>query len=303
MCGTGVTPFNVVASGANNMSLVTDLQITEVPVKGGSLDITFDWTNWTTDFFKHPVDMAKIVQVAIVPWKVGLDVVQHGINVDDPDLTVNAELPAIFNPLASGSPVTTAKITDFQDVGGAAVAEDVLLNYLDPANGYTITLILQAEFAVGVGARMIQGFKPTAGEQATVVTVTDTSSTLGATATFGEPFTVPAGQANVVFDWSKLTERSFGGEFRSQLFEIIVGKYPLGVDLEAGILDIDYNYENFWRGPVDGVNSYLDLAKLKDESGATFPGIDANSQYLVGMTWPEGTNPAPWFLTELVPCP
>ena len=42
---------------------------------------------------------------------------------------------------------------------------------------------------------------------------------------------------------------------------------------------------------------------VKDESGATFPGIDANSQYLVGMTWPEGTNPAPWFLTELVPCP
>jgi hypothetical protein len=303
MCGSGASPFKAVASAANNMSLVTDLQITEVPVKGSSLDITFDWTNWTTDFFKHPVDRAEIVQVALVPWTVGLDVVQQGINVDDRNLTANAELPAVFNPLASGSPVTTAKITDFVDVGGAPLAEEALLNYLDPANGFSITLILQVDYAVGVGARMIQGFKPTAGEEATTVTVTDTSSTLGATAVFGEPFSVPAGQSDIMFDWSKLTERSFGGTFDSQLFEIIVGKYPADMDLEAGILDIDYKFENFWRGPVDGVNSHLNLSTLTDEAGAAFPGIDANSQYLVGMTWPEGTNPAPWFLTELTPCP
>jgi hypothetical protein len=302
-CGAADAPFRVVASADDNMTLTSDLRITEVAVAGSSTEITFDWSGLTKDIYGHPWDPTKIVQVALVPWKADIATVQAGINVDDPLLESLTDLPGVFNPQASGSPVTSAKITDFTDVGGAPIKPDDLNRYLDPANGFTITLILQEDTQIGVDARMIQAFKPTAGATATAVTITDTSTTLSATAVFGAPVLVPAGVGGLSFNYGGLTTRSFGGEFTSKLFQIIIGKYPLGTDLEKGILDIDYAFENFWRGPAPGVGTTLDLSTLKDGTGASFAGVDANSQYLLGIVCPSCTNPSPWYLTELVPCP
>ena len=286
------------------MTLMSELKITEVPVMPNSLDITFDWSALTKDFFGHDWDPASIVQVALVPWAADIMTIENGINVDDPNLQSLADVPAVFNPQPGGAPVTSAKITDFQDPGGSGpVPEDVLLDYLDPANGYIITLILQADTNVGVDARMIMAINPTEGATTTNVMLTDTSTTLTADAVFGEPLVVPAGDPNLAFDYGGLTTRSFGGEFRSQLFEIIVGKYPLDADLEAGILDIEVVYENFWRGDAPGVGTTINLGTLTDETGATFPGVDASSKYLVGIVCPACSNPSPWYLSELTPCP
>ncbi len=301
-------PFNIAGSVATNMTLESNLVIGEVAVAGGSTDISFDWSGVTQDFFKHDFVPGNIKRVFLVPWDIPLADVQMGINTDDPYFDTYADAPAAFNPQASGTPVTSMLLTDLKDGGGGDIPHDILLDYMDPARTGALTLILQENVDdPGVDARMIVNVKPTAGETNTVVALTDTSSTLTATAMFGEPTLVPANQANILFDWGPLIggERSFGGTFISEEFEIIIGKYPLDTDLEAGILDIDYVYENFWSGLGPAVGTQLNLSTLTDETDAAFPGIvDGDQfQYLLGIVCTTCVNPSPWYLTQLQTCP
>ncbi len=302
-CGSGDAPFSIVPTAENNMMLTSKITISEVAIAPGSTDITFDWSAVTTDFFKHPVAPTDFVQVTLIPFQADTATIETGINTDDPALEDLADIPAFFYPNKSGTPVTSAKLTDFEDAGYVPVPEDILLDYMNPDKGYVLLFILQAGSGPGVDARIIKAFRPTVGEVNSTVTLDDTSTSLTASATFGSPLSVPAGVSDVSFDYGQLMTRSFGGEFRSEVFEIIVGKYPLGTDLAAGILDIDYVYDKFWRGPGPGVGTSINLSSLKDEAGEAFPGVDASAEYLVGVTCPGCTNPSPWFLTPLQVCP
>lgn len=307
-CGSGAAPFKIIASDATNMKTVSSLVINEVPVMPNTTALSFDWSGVTTDFYGHPFSASNVVQVSLVPWNATIEEVQEGINVDDPDLQLLAEIPIFLKKESVQSGATSATLTDFVDAGGATVPEDILLSYLDPAGGYTLTLILQEDLAVGKKARMIQAFKPTEGATLSTITLNDQSTKLEAMATFGSAVSVPVNDANITIDWgddAQLTVRSFGGDFTNDPFEVIIGRYPLDADLEAGILDIEVLDTAFWRADGPGVGTSLNLNTLVDESGAAFPGITADAQYLLGVACvsTECLNPTPWFLTELVPCP
>lgn len=308
VCGSTDAPFKIVASDATNMKTVSTLVINEVPAMPNTTALTFDWSGVTTDFYGHPFDASKLVQVSLVPWNATIEQVQEGINSDDPDLQLLAEIPIFLKGTIVKSGVTSANLTDFVDAGGIAVPDEKLLPYLDPAGGRTLTLILQEGEAVGKQARMIQAFKPTDGATLTAITLNDQSTELEAQATFGSAVSVPLNDANITIDWgddAQLTMRSFGGDFVNEEFEVIVGKYPLDADLENGILDIEVLDTGFWRANGPGVGTSLNLNTLKDASGAVFPGITADAQYLLGVVCvsTKCLNPTPWYLTELVPCP
>ena len=48
--------------------------------------------------------------------------------------------------------------------------------------------------------------------------------------------------------------------------------------------------------------STLDFTTLKDKNGASFPGVDDNGTWLVGLVCGNCRNPAPWYMSILKPC-
>jgi hypothetical protein len=308
VCGSADSPYKIVADEPNNMTLTSDLILNSPQtVVGGNMDMVLDWTGLTTDFYMHPLDPSQINLVALVIWDVGVQEIAHLINTDDPALKSHVILPVQFDPKATGTPVTSATLREFTDPGGIPVTERDVQENLNAEKGYTFTLIVQDDpDTYGIGARMIQAFTVDDATGASTVTMSDASTTLIADATFGTPVQVPMGSTDLQVEWaSSIDLRSFGGEFKDNgISEVLIGQYEPGVDLADGILDIEISYKNLYRGYVP-VGSTFDLSTLVDEAGQSFPGIDGTDQWLLGLlcTTDTCTNPTPWYLTTLQPCP
>lgn len=310
-CGT-----SLVATDATNMTLTSDLTIDSATLQGNNLDLVFDWSAVTTDFYGHAIDFNDIELVALVPWPEPIDVIAELINADDPSLQSLAGLPIVFRPKLSGTPVTSASLLEFTDVGYEPVPEDTIAPFFDPAGGYSFTLILQEHpESPGIEARMIQGFTVSADATETTLMVGDSSTLLQASATLGAPLSAPAATPGLMLDWTSdgatdpnapLKNRSYGGAFnKGDITEVLVGQYPAGIDLAAGILDIEVVYTNLWRGRVE-VGSSMDLSSLTSVAdGSPFPGINDTDQWLVGLlcTTEYCRNPTPWYLAPMTPCP
>ena len=46
----------------------------------------------------------------------------------------------------------------------------------------------------------------------------------------------------------------------------------------------------------------LDFTTLKDSAGGSFPGVDDDGTWMVGLICGNCRNPAPWYMTILKPC-
>src|SRR5690606_10606630 len=120
------------------------------------------------------------------------------------------------------------------------------------------------------------------------------------------PTPVPAAQPSILVDWfSSIAVNSFGGEFvNNQITEVLVGRYPATLDLNAGFLDIELNATELWRDDVTSGSSF-NLQGLTNASGAAFTGVPAGTtdQWLLGLLCTTCVNPTPWYITRLQTCP
>ena len=89
----------------------------------------------------------------------------------------------------------------------------------------------------------------------------------------------------------------------SVIAEVVVAHYDESVaELERQFLDLELIAEGIWRYDVPAETS-VELSSLRDEAGQPFPGIDGNGTWLVALMCGDFCrNPAPWYLTVLVPC-
>jgi hypothetical protein len=329
---------NAVASEQTNYAFSSTITLTPVTVASMS-DLTFDWSGLTKNFLGQSLDLATDLDMAIVMiWGLTLTDFQTALNADalyTADLVVS---PPLNLPLAGA---TSGRLYDFL-LNGTAVTPDVFNTYFDaakytPANASFIVGV-QTGTDPGRQMRMLQAFNLDASSSVTNVALTDSSTKLTYSANL-QSLTitgVPAGTPGLTLDFTSLAtpicmdmidgtcpagstvgtcratgqqscllakKNALGADFKEgYVTSAVVGHYTqTPAELEAAFLDLDRIAVATYRAGLSA-GSVLDFTTLKDENGASFPGIDDTGTWLVGLICGNCRNPAPWYMTILKPC-
>jgi hypothetical protein len=251
-------------------------------------------------------------------------------------------VPASWPPpgVSSGGK-TSAMLYDFQLNGTALTMEEYNM-YFDPMafpeSDYSFMSTVQTGLTLGRGFRMLQAFNLDPNASATSVAITNDSTKLTYSVNLhsltisGVPAATPAltldftalqtpacldmvdnacpdgttpglCTATTMQSCLKYNKNALGGDFKEQyITSWIVGHYSQTVaELEARFLDLELIATKFYRANIES-GTVLDFSTLKDETGASFPGIDDSGTWLVALICGNCRNPAPWYLTILKPC-
>jgi hypothetical protein len=307
--GTVCVGTNVVANEKNNYAFSSKITLSPVTVAHMS-NLTFEWGGLTRDFLGRTLTPATDLNMAIVMfWDLPLATFETDLNADalyPADLIVS---PPLNLPLAGA---TSGRLYDFM-INGTAVTPAMINTYFD-ATMYTpatssFLVGVQTGTEIGRQLRMLQAFDLDATSSVTNVALTDDSTKLTYTANLHSLRIsgVPAGTPNLTLDWTDMVTRmapnALGAVFKdAYVTSAVVGHYTqTPAELEAQFLDLDRIAVATYRANIP-FGSVLDFSTLKDENGASFPGIDENGTWLVGLFCGNCRNPAPWYLTILKPC-
>jgi len=296
---------NIVASEANNYAFSSTITLTPVPVAPMS-NLVFDWSGLTRDFMGHDLAPAKDLALAMVMfWDLPLAEFEKQLNADElytADLIVS---PPLSLPLTGA---TSAHLYDFT-INTTPVTPDMINPYFDaaayPPSSATFIAGVQAGTSLGRNLRMMQAFNLDASSTTTVVPITNDSMKLEYTVNLHDltSTVVPKGQPGLTLDWEHMKVDGFGREFlRGNVTDAIVGHYAeTPAELEKKFLELDQIALRTFRTPIPS-GTVLDFSKLKDDAGASFPGIDGTGTWLVGLVCGNCRNPAPLYMTILKPC-
>jgi hypothetical protein len=169
----------------------------------------------------------------------------------------------------------------------------------------TFLVGVQAGSDLGRDIRMLQAFNLDASSSVTSVAITNTSTQLSYNANLHSLTItgVPGGTAALTLDWAQMKTNAMGRTFtEGYVTSAIVGHYTqTPAQLEGDFLDLDRIAAATYRADIQS-GSVLDFTMLKDEHGASFPGIDDSGTWMVGLICGNCRNPAPWYMTILKPC-
>lgn len=307
-CGSGDSPFIIVASDTNNFSFESTLTLNVQKIAPSQM-FNIDWGAITQNFLGHPVDpLADIDRVTLALWSATPEEVAAKINANDDNISASVVGSVRLDTLNT---VTSAPLSEFTSFGQALTEADFLA-LLDPASyppeDYSYTVMIGGpKTDVGEGVEMIQALQLDPGvTEAADAVVSDSSTELDWDADLSSLTRTPAplGQGAVTIDWNTMTTTGYGSPFiPSNIGEVLVGRYSLTVEeLEAQFLDIETIADELYRGPV-AISGSQDLSTLVDENGTAFSGFSAEGTWVVGLLCPKCTNPTPWYITLIEPCP
>ena len=296
---------NVVAHERNNYAFSSTITLPPVTVAPMS-NLTFDWSGLTKDFLGHPLNPATdIVMGVVMLWNLPRAAFETALNADElytADLVVS---PPLNLPIAGG---TSAQLHQFL-VNGTAVTPEMFNDYFDatlyPPATTTFLVGVQSGTELGRDIRMLQALELNATSTVTNVALTDTSTKLAYSANLRSLTItgVPGGTAALTLDWSQMTTNALGAAFKEgYITSAIVGRYTqTPAQLEASFLDLDRIAVATYRADIVA-GSTLDFTMLRDENGASFPGVDDSGTWMVGLICGNCRNPAPWYMSILKPC-
>jgi len=296
---------NVVASEQSDYSFTSAITLQPVTVAQMS-NLLFDWSGLTHDFEGHALAPATDLNMGIVMfWDLPLAQFETALNADmlyTSDLIVS---PPLSLQLAGS---TSAHLYDFT-INTTPLSPEMINQYFDatlytPANA-TFIAGVQTGNELGRQIRMLQAFNLDASSTVTNVAITNDSTKLSYTANLHDLTItgVPGGTAALTLDWSEMKTNGLGRAFTDgYVTSAVVGHYTqTPAQLETQFLDLDHIAAATYRADILS-GSVLDFTTLKDENGASFPGIDASGTWLVGLVCGNCRNPAPWYMTILKPC-
>jgi hypothetical protein len=300
----------IMAGEPNNYQFSSAIQLDKVKVKSMS-DLMFNWGGVNKDFLGHTVDPVKDL-TSIFVLVVDLPVATFEAQLDNDtfrEADVVALPPPLFTPMNGETSATL--FTNFT-AGGNPVDLTNAGMYLN-ASTYppaTSTFALAAETGsnLGFGIRMIQAFDLDDSSTNTTVTLTNTSTKLSFQADLhsAHPTGVPAGTAALMLDWSSMMGKmtALGTPFDpTQITHAIVGHYNLSISqLEAQFLDLQTIATDLYQVDIPA-GTVLDFTTLTDAKSNPFPGVSSDGTWLVGLICGMCRNPAPWYMTVLVPAP
>ncbi len=297
---------SVVASEKNNYAFSSTITLPPVTV-GQMSNLNFDWSSLTHDFEGHPLDPTKDLGMAIVmEWGLPLADFEKDLNADmlfTSDLILS---PPLSLQLAAGA--TSAHLYDFT-INTTPVTPAMINPYFDaamyPPSAASFVVGVQTGTDLGRQLRMLQAVNLDATSTTTTVPITNDSTKLSYTANLHDLTItgVPAGTAALMLDWSQMKTNGLGRPFaEGSVTSAVVGHYAqTPAELETQFLDLDRIALATYRADITA-GSVLDFTTLKDSSGASFPGIDGQGTWLVGLICGNCRNPAPWYMTILKPC-
>jgi len=306
--GESVTCTNgtIVADEANDYAFSSSIMLSPVSVMPMS-DLTFDWSGVTTDFLTHPVNPQTDL-TTIFLLLVNLPAATFEMQLND-DMFATSSIvitpPPQFNP--TGGVTSASLYTDFT-AGGENIDATKAAPYLDattytPANS-TFAIAAQTGSNLGTNIRMLQSFTLDPSSTNTTVKLTNSSTTLKYSADLHSlhPTGVPAGTAALTLDWSQIATKALGETFiPTNIASAIVGHYSqTPAELESQFLDLQTVAEDLYTADIPS-GTTLDFTTLMDSQGKSFPGVDSTGTWLVGLLCTNCRNPAPWYLTVLVP--
>jgi hypothetical protein len=294
------------ATTTNNYTFSSTITLTPVLVKPDS-ELTFDWSAVSVDFMGHDLDPAVDIDTAnLVLWALNEADLETKLNADDLKQSESV-VPATAE---TNNTKTSVGLFEFQAVSGEPITEEQILPYMNaetyPPEQNTYTFIIATgSLLTGGRARMIQAVKLDPASSNTAVAVTNDSTKLDYEVDLLSltPTMVPADQADLTVSWEDIMTNAMGHTFKpTQITEVRIAHYTeTQAELEQQFLDLELIAQNTWRdAEVAGTTS--SLSSLKDETGATFPGISADGTWILGLVCGTCRNPAPWYITILKPC-
>jgi hypothetical protein len=297
---------NVVANEKNDYSFHSTITLPPVTV-GQMSNLVFDWSALTHDFEGHPLNPTTDLNMAIVMfWSLPLSEFETDLNADalyTSDLILSPPLSLV---LAGG--VTSAHLYDFT-INQTPVTPAMINQYFDatlyPPAAASFVAGVQTGTDLGRQLRMLQAFNLDVNSSVTSISFTDDSTQLSYSADLHDLTMtgVPGGTPALTLDWSQMQTNGLGRTFtEGSVTSAVVGHYAqTPAQLEAQFLNLDRIALATYRADIAS-GSVLDFTTLQDDNGASFPGIDDQGTWLVGLFCGNCRNPAPWYMTILKPC-
>jgi len=293
-----------------NYSFQSSLDIQTVRVQSMS-DLSFDWSEITQDMLGHPFDpLAGVDMLEVMIWRYSSEDLMQDIASDSLDTT---NLVAL-GQLPTHNDLDSANLLEVRSPSGGVVDEDEMLGFLDTTvyapDEHTYLVMVAEGTTFGQGTRMISFFEPAPDETNAEVLLTNESTTLHYTADLSSltRVAVPAGSADIVFDWADdemLGHNAMGQPWLpTRISDVQVAHYATQTpaDLENEFLDLELLADETFAIHLTAGQS-VNLSRLTDENGGAFAGIDDTGTWLIALKCGSCANPAPLFLTILEPCP
>jgi hypothetical protein len=296
---------NIVAAERNNYTFASTITVPPVKVAPMS-NLRFDWSALTKDFLGKPLNPAADLGMALVMiWNLPRAEFERALNADalfTADLAVS---PPLNLPLAGA---TSGQLHTFL-LNGTPVSVEMFNDYFDatrsPPATTTFLVGVQTGTELGQDIRMLQAFDLDPASTATDVALTDASTKLSYSANLHSLTItgVPANTPALTLDWTQMKTNAHGAVFETTaITRATVSHFAqTPAELEKRFLDLEDIALASYSGDVP-FGSTLDLSALEDSFGTTFPGINDQGTWLVGLFCGNCRNPAPWYMTILEPC-
>ncbi len=278
---------------ANNYSYIGILDAPSFAVAEQS-DATLDWSALQTDLRCQALDpVADIDNVALLNFPYLTEVeVEDGLSDDTLD---QADL-RVYLSYEPGDG-TTASLSQVSFFGTDPEIEPQFT-----ASSGAWVMLLTTGTQLAVGTRMLAFLTPTAGETNTLAVIDDGCPVLDFSADLSSLRAVPVLAGGPwKLDWSALTRDGHGGTFEpTRVDSLMVARFDESVaELEGQFLDLESLAEATWEYTLSG-GTAADLGTLSGPS-EPFPGFTGEGVWVAALRCGTCPNPAPIFLTVLVP--
>ena len=291
-----------------NYAFHSGLSATTTPVRANS-DITFDWSAATIDMLGRKLDpLADVDMLQVMLWRYSKDAFLTAINQEDLQLGRMVAMGFCDTKRARSD----CRFFDLMAPAGTPIPQDTLLEYVNPKtyspDVHVWAIMLATGKMFGRGTRLLAFFQPADGETNDQVRLTSDSTTLSYTVDLGalEPIPLAPHTGGVVLSWadaSLLTRNGMGAEWvPTCITDVTIARY-VGysiADLERQFLLLQDLAQEQYSVRLNA-GQEVALARLADQAGNPFPGIDENGIWLFSLTCGSCRNPAPWFLSLLRP--
>lgn len=278
---------------ANSYSYTGVLDAPSFPVAALS-DATLGWSGLTDDIQCHALDpVADIDDTALIVFPYLSEAeVEDGLSNDSlsqADMTVYLA----FQP-GDDTEVSLSELSFF--------GTDADIETLFEEGSGSWMVLLKTGTTVAAGARMLAFLEPRTDTEQTRAEVTDGCSVLDFSADLSSLTPVPVlSDGPWLLDWGGLTRDGHGNPFVPERVDgLMIARFDETVpELEADFLDLTLLAEETWTYDITSGTS-ADLAALPGPS-PTFPGFSSGGVWALALTCSLCPNPAPLFLTVLVP--
>ncbi len=284
---------SVILGDANSYAYTGTLDAPSFPVAELS-DARLSWEDLRTDLRCHALDpVADIDNTALIVFpSLTQAEVEAGLGED----TLEQVDMGVYLSYEPGD-TPSVRLSQFSFFG---TDPDIETRFTADSGTWLVLLTTGTELAIGT--RMLAFLEPTVGETRTDGAVTDGCPVLDFDARLTELVPVPVLEAGPWrVDWSGLTRDGRGGTFvETRADSLMIARYDEDLPrLEANFLDLESLAEGAWTTPLTGGTS-LDLGVASGPSGL-FPGFTEDGTWLLALLCSTCPNPAPLFLTQLLP--